>query len=98
MTMTEQTAIRLSEELIERIDRFRKDKEKENPGLEISRSEAIRMLLTKELDFQEKGYVLEVIGTEKVLEDLQRRVDELNRTPESPNEPVIVPPNLKKQQ
>lgn len=94
---TEQTAIRLDNDLIERIDQYRRDKEEENPGLEISRSSAIRMLLNKGLDLVEKGYILDIVNGEQLVEDLQRKAEELVRTPESPNEPVILPPSLKKE-
>lgn len=48
--------MRFPKPLLEKIDRFVKNFEKENPGLKICRADAIRMLVTKGL---EKGDTLE---------------------------------------
>ena len=95
--MSEQTAIRIDEDLLKRIDEYRRQKEEENPGLEISRSSIIRMLLNKGLALVEKGYVLDlIINGDKLIEDLQREAKRLAQIPESLNETVIAVPNLKK--
>jgi len=41
--------MRFSKVLLEKIDRFMRTFEKENPGLKLSRADAIRMLVTKGL-------------------------------------------------
>ncbi|HEC72045.1 MAG: hypothetical protein ACTSW7_01010 [Candidatus Thorarchaeota archaeon] len=93
MSKTEQTAIRISEELIARIDRYIENKQKEIPYKKLTRSDAIRMLLHQELELKEKDYVLELISSneEALSEQLNKKAEEL--ATESPNEPVIVPPN-----
>jgi hypothetical protein len=47
---TLQTAFRLPESLIKRIDAHAKRMETENPGLEFTRVDAVRSLLTRALD------------------------------------------------
>lgn len=49
-------SLRFPRSLLEKVDRFMKVVEKENPGLKITRADAIRMLVTKGL---EKGESLE---------------------------------------
>ena len=49
-------SLRFPRPLLEKVDRFMKVFEKENPGLKITRADAIRMLVTKGL---EKGETLE---------------------------------------
>ena len=48
--------MRYPKTLLEKIDKFMRDFEKVNPGLKISRADAIRMLVTRGL---EKGQDLE---------------------------------------
>lgn len=48
--------MRYPKALLEKIDKFMRDFEKVNPGLKISRADAIRMLVTRGL---EKGQDLE---------------------------------------
>jgi len=45
--------MRFPKPLLEKIDRFIKTFEKDNPGLKISRADAIRMLVTKGLGLRE---------------------------------------------
>ena len=47
---TKQVAFRLSETLIERIDRHAERMTKAQPGMEFSRADAARVLLTRSLD------------------------------------------------
>lgn len=47
---TKQTAFRLPEDLVERLDAYAKQVERENPGMTVSRADAVRMLLTRALD------------------------------------------------
>lgn len=47
--------MRYSKAMLDKIDRFMRDIEKHNPGLKVSRADAIRMLVTKGL---EKGEAL----------------------------------------
>jgi len=44
-----QTGARLDDELLERVERFAKHRESELPGMKITRSDAIRLLLEKAL-------------------------------------------------
>ena len=92
---TKQTAICISEELIERIDCYIKRKEEKNPSLEISRFVAIRVLLGQGLELEEKGYILELTTSNENLDELKEKANELAKTPESLNEPVIIPPSKK---
>ena len=48
--------MRYPKALLEKIDKFMREFEKDNPGLKISRADAIRMLVTRGL---EKGQDLE---------------------------------------
>lgn len=47
---TTQVAFRLPDSLLERLDRHVKRMDAENPGLEFSRADAVRSLLTRALD------------------------------------------------
>jgi hypothetical protein len=51
--MTEQTALRLSPELLARIDGFLSRMREQTPGVGFTRADAIRVLLTKALDAEE---------------------------------------------
>jgi predicted DNA-binding protein len=54
MIQKRQTGIRLPEELYERIDAFAERMQKEQPGLEVNRAMAIRVLITMGLDGAEQ--------------------------------------------
>jgi len=45
-----QTAFRLEEELIERLDRYADRLNREQPGLDVTRAAVVRLLLMKALD------------------------------------------------
>ena len=49
-------SLRFPKALLEKVDRFMRVVEKENPGLKVTRADAIRMLVTRGL---EKGQDLE---------------------------------------
>ena len=50
MAATKQVAFRLEAELVERVNAYAKRLEQERPGLEFSRADAVRVLLTRALD------------------------------------------------
>src|SRR5262245_18224845 len=50
MARQKQTAFRLSDELLARLDRYAEQLEREQPGLEINRTDALRIILTRYLD------------------------------------------------
>ena len=52
---TTQAAFRLPDHLIARLDRHAERMSKEHPGLEFSRADAVRTLLTRALDEVELG-------------------------------------------
>jgi predicted DNA-binding protein len=54
MIQKRQTGIRLPEELYERIDSFAARYQKEQPGLEVNRAMAIRVLITMGLELAEQ--------------------------------------------
>ena len=56
ITDSTMVSLRFPKVLLEKIDRYMKHFAKENPGLTLSRADAIRMLVTKGL---EKGETLE---------------------------------------
>lgn len=55
MTKTTQTAFRLPNDLIERLDRYVDKLNADSPGIELSRADVVRMLLTKGLDAADGG-------------------------------------------
>jgi predicted DNA-binding protein len=54
MVQKQQTGIRLPDELFARIDAYAERLRKEQPGLEVNRAMAIRLLITKGLDAVEQ--------------------------------------------
>lgn len=49
MANTKQTAFRLPEELVDDLDKYAAQMERENPGMSFSRADAVRVLLTRGL-------------------------------------------------
>jgi hypothetical protein len=52
---TTQVAFRLADRLIARVDRYAKKLSKEHPGLQFTRADAVRDLLTRALDVTDRG-------------------------------------------
>ncbi len=50
MGKTVQVAFRLDEELVKRLDKYAKQMERDMPGFNVSRADAVRILLTRGLD------------------------------------------------
>lgn len=51
---TQQTAFRLPVALVKRLDAHVQKLKKEQPGLDVTRADVVRMLLTRQLDREEK--------------------------------------------
>ncbi len=49
-----QQAFRLPESLIDRLNRYAERLRRERPGLEVSRADAVRLLLSRALDQEER--------------------------------------------